>query len=84
MPQCERSAIERIIDAVQNKASEDWIRSLPQLDDIKGGKVAHFGCANGYETLALMWTLDAHEVYGIDRNILPAERVLEDLQKMCS
>jgi SAM-dependent methyltransferase len=80
MPQCERSAIEGLIDAVQIKVGEDWIQSLPQLEDIKGEKVAHFGCAGGRETLALMWVLDAHEVYGIDRDIFEVRQMRVELQ----
>lgn len=80
MPQLRRRELESIIIApMKSKASAKWIQQLKTLNIC--GKVAHFGCASGSETLALVWVLDACEAYGIDRDISQAARMLKGLRE---
>lgn len=43
----------------------------------KFDKIAHFGCNNGNETLALMWLLNVTEIVGIDNEITDQARDLQ-------
>lgn len=55
---------------------------LSKLKDIveKDARVVNFGCAYGYEALALMWILSASEVVGVNLDITDCVQTLDQIK----
>jgi len=67
MPQFRRPELEFVLQTIAS-SYEDSIVGLKRYH-LSGKKVVNFGCGGGYETVALMWFLDAEEVVGVDRTL---------------
>jgi len=77
MPTFQRDFLESEI----NKIYEYETRLIKLKDFIeKNSRIIDFGCAGGYESLALMWILNAEEVVGVDRDITDCEEMLNQLK----
>ena len=74
-----------VLTADTSKSKINWLKGLALRFD----RIAHFGCAQGEQTLALAWKLGAGEVVGVDNDpaMVEAANALktnfyEDLKKL--
>ncbi len=71
MPAFEREEIEPVL----SKIKAGYEHKVQDLRDLipTGGRILNLGCDSGYESIALMWFLDASVVIGVDKDISKTE-----------
>lgn len=67
MPPFPKDELESVLQTIAS-CYRDSIVGLRKYH-LSGKKVVNFGCNGGYETVALMWFLDAEEVVGVDKTL---------------
>jgi len=83
MPQVRRDDIGLALRGMNSKLRSDWIGALA-CQQAHYGTIAHFGCANGAETLALLAKFHPTTIFGIDRDVADAQRINDELKDWVS